>query len=89
MKCVVKSKKGSDHLVWMDKALHRINKDEVLVRMMATAVCGTDVYIVDWDSWSETRVKAPVTIEHEFVGEVTNVKGKPGDSQRVGLFYMR
>jgi threonine 3-dehydrogenase len=36
-------------------------------------VCGTDLHIVGWDRWSQGRIKPPVTLGHEFVGEVVEV----------------
>jgi len=54
---------------------------EVLVRVKAASICGTDLHIYGWDRWSSGRVKPPVTLGHEFCGvvertgrEVTGVK---------------
>jgi len=33
-------------------------------------VCGTDLHIVEWDRWSQERLQPPVTLGHEFVGEI-------------------
>jgi threonine 3-dehydrogenase len=61
-----------------------IGLTEVLVRVKATSICGTDLHIYGWDRWSQGRIKPPVTLGHEFCGvvervgeEVTAVK--PGD----------
>jgi threonine 3-dehydrogenase len=43
---------------------------ELLLRVLRAGVCGTDLHIYKWDRWSESRLKPPVTIGHEFVGEV-------------------
>ena len=57
---------------------------EVLVRVRAASICGTDLHIYGWDRWSASRIKPPMTFGHEFCGyvekvgsEVTSVK--PGD----------
>jgi threonine 3-dehydrogenase len=57
---------------------------DVLVRVTAASICGTDLHIYGWDRWSQGRIKPPVTLGHEFCGvverageEVTAVK--PGD----------
>ena len=57
---------------------------DVLVRVKAASICGTDLHIYGWDRWSQGRIKPPVTLGHEFCGvveragdEVTAVK--PGD----------
>jgi len=44
--------------------------DEVLVRVEAASVCGTDLHIFRWDAWSESRVDPPLTLGHEFAGTV-------------------
>ncbi len=57
---------------------------EVLVRVRAASICGTDLHIYGWDRWSASRINTPMTFGHEFCGyiekvgsEVTSVK--PGD----------
>jgi threonine 3-dehydrogenase len=61
-----------------------IGAADVLVRVKAASICGTDLHIYGWDRWSQGRIKPPVTLGHEFCGvvervgeEVTAVK--PGD----------
>ncbi len=61
-----------------------IGPTDVLVRVKATSICGTDLHIYGWDRWSQGRIKPPVTLGHEFCGvvertgeEVSAVK--PGD----------
>ncbi len=46
---------------------------EVLVRVRATAICGTDVHIYEWDPWSQARVNTPRIFGHEFCGDVVEV----------------
>jgi threonine 3-dehydrogenase len=43
---------------------------EVLVRVRAASICGTDLHIYGWDRWSQGRIKPPVTLGHEFCGVV-------------------
>jgi threonine 3-dehydrogenase len=61
-----------------------VSPTDVLVRVKATSICGTDLHIYGWDRWSQGRIKPPVTLGHEFCGvvesigeEVTAVR--PGD----------
>lgn len=52
----------------------KIKSDEVLIKVIATSICGTDVHIYKWDKWSETRIKnIPQTLGHEVCGEVIEV----------------
>jgi len=43
---------------------------ELLLRVLRAGVCGTDLHIYKWNRWSESRIRPPVTLGHEFVGEV-------------------
>jgi len=43
---------------------------DVLIRVRATGICGTDLHIFNWDAWSQQRIKPPLTTGHEFVGEI-------------------
>jgi len=43
---------------------------EVLIKIRKTAICGTDLHIYNWDKWSEKNIHPPLTIGHEYVGEV-------------------
>jgi threonine 3-dehydrogenase len=47
---------------------------EVLVRVHAASICGTDLHIYDWNEWAEHRVpKIPMTFGHEVAGTVEAV----------------
>ncbi len=43
---------------------------EVRIKIHKTAICGTDVHIYNWDSWSQENVKPPYIVGHEYVGEI-------------------
>jgi threonine 3-dehydrogenase len=46
---------------------------QVLLRVLRAGVCGTDLHIWEWDAWASGRMKPPVTVGHEFVGEVVEL----------------
>jgi threonine 3-dehydrogenase len=46
---------------------------DVLVRVRAASICGTDLHIYDWDPWSASRIRPPLTFGHEFCGHVESV----------------
>src|SRR5215471_11542455 len=65
-------------------AVPPIGPTDVLVRVKAASICGTDLHIYGWDRWSQGRIKPPLTLGHEFCGvverlgsDVTSVR--PGD----------
>ncbi|MEO6941101.1 MAG: L-threonine 3-dehydrogenase [Candidatus Kapaibacterium sp.] len=48
-----------------------IKQNEVLIKIHASSLCGTDVHIYEWDSWAQSRIKTvPYTVGHETTGEV-------------------
>src|SRR5271169_4453717 len=51
-------------------AVPAIGQADVLVRVSAASICGTDLHIYGWDRWSQGRIKPPVTLGHEFCGVV-------------------
>jgi threonine 3-dehydrogenase len=46
---------------------------DVLIRVLRTGICGTDLHIYDWDDWASRHVPVPLVVGHEFVGEVVEV----------------
>ena len=48
----------------------RPGEGEVLVKVVATAICGTDRHIYNWDASIHRAVVPPRTYGHEFCGEV-------------------
>src|SRR5262249_29401135 len=42
-------------------AVPAIGPTDVLVRVKAASICGTDLHIYGWDRWSQSRIKPPVT----------------------------
>ncbi|QQQ76428.1 L-threonine 3-dehydrogenase [Saccharothrix sp. 6-C] len=43
---------------------------DVVVRVLRTGICGTDLHIDSWDEWAAHNIHAPLVLGHEFVGEV-------------------
>lgn len=46
---------------------------EVLVRVTAASVCGTDLHIYEWDPWAQGRIHPPLIPGHEFAGAVAAI----------------
>ena len=46
---------------------------EVLIKIHKTAICGSDVHIYKWNQWAQQHVKPPMTIGHEYVGEIAEL----------------
>jgi threonine 3-dehydrogenase len=44
---------------------------EILIRVEAASICGTDLHIFNWDPWASGRLKdLPMTFGHEVAGHV-------------------
>ncbi len=60
---------------------------ELLLRVAAASVCGSDVHLYDWNPWAAARVHPPRVIGHEICGVV--VARGPGsllpDGRRVAV----
>ena len=78
MKALVKSKAAPG--LWLEdvpKPEPGIN--DVLIRVLRTAICGTDVHIYKWDAWAQKTIPVPMVVGHEFVGRVVAVgRGRVG-----------
>jgi threonine 3-dehydrogenase len=51
----------------------RIGPGDVLIKVRAVSICGTDLHIYNWDPWAQSRLKPPLIIGHEFCGDVVAV----------------
>ncbi len=75
MRALVKAKRAPG--IWMeDVPRPEVGHNDVLVRVRRAAICGTDIHIYNWDEWSQKTIPVPMTIGHEFVGEVAELGGE-------------
>ncbi|MGD7706707.1 L-threonine 3-dehydrogenase [Microlunatus sp. Y2014] len=68
-----------------DVPMPTVGPGDVLVRVAATGLCGTDLHIEAWDGWAQRSVRAPLVVGHEFCGEVVEVGASVTDVE-VGDF---
>lgn len=59
-------------------------KGELLVKVKAASICGTDISIYDWTPWAEGHIKPPIVIGHEMVGEVMEIHGDDTEGLKKG-----
>lgn len=69
MKALVKEK-AEPGLRLMDVPEPVIGHGDVLIKVLRTGICGTDLHIRAWDGWAQQAIAAPLVVGHEFVGEV-------------------
>jgi threonine 3-dehydrogenase len=71
--------------LWRDEVpVPTIGISDVLIKILRTGICGTDLHIHKWDAWAQKTIPVPMVVGHEFVGEIvevgSNVKDfHPGD----------
>src|SRR3990170_2589016 len=69
MKALVKSR--PERGLWLqDLPVPEVGLNDVLIRILKTSICGTDVHIWEWDAWAHRTIPIWLTIGHEFVGVV-------------------
>ncbi|MFK3617274.1 L-threonine 3-dehydrogenase, partial [Coxiella burnetii] len=70
--------------LWLHKApTPKPGRDEVLIKIKKTAICGTDLHIYKWDEWAQKTIPVPMHVGHEFVGEIVEV-GEAASALAVG-----
>ena len=70
--------------IWMeDIPIPSIGVNDVLIKIKKSAICGTDLHIYNWDDWSQKTIKTPMTIGHEYVGEIADL-GSGVENLKIG-----
>ncbi len=72
MKALVK-KEACEGLWLEDVPMPEVGINDVLIKVMRTAICGTDMHIYNWDAWAQKTIPVPMVVGHEFVGEIVDV----------------
>ncbi len=73
MRAIVKSVEGPG-LALQQVPVPEPGPEEVLVRVKAAAVCGTDLHIAQWNAWARSAgIRLPLVLGHEFCGNVVRV----------------
>lgn len=50
-----------------------IGRADILLKVQAASICGTDLHIYEWNHWAQERIRPPLIVGHEFCGEVVAV----------------
>ena len=71
-------------LVMKEVPIPEVGYNDVKIKIMKTAICGTDVHIWQWNEWAQHTIPVGLTAGHEYVGVVEEVgpgvtSFKPGD----------
>jgi threonine 3-dehydrogenase len=67
-------KKKSEEGLWLDDVpVPTIGINDVLIKVLRTGICGTDLHIFKWDAWARRTIPVPMVVGHEFVGRIVEV----------------
>ncbi|NHK27294.1 L-threonine 3-dehydrogenase [Parvularcula flava] len=72
MKSLVKSKPVQG--IWLEEVkAPSVGHNDVLIKVRKAAICGTDIHIYNWDEWAQNTIPVPMTVGHEFMGEIVEL----------------
>jgi threonine 3-dehydrogenase len=78
MRALMKSKREPG--LWLGEVdVPKIGINDVLIKVLRTGICGTDVHIYRWDEWAQETIPVPMTIGHEFVGRIVETGSNVAD----------
>ncbi|AAQ59327.1 L-threonine 3-dehydrogenase [Chromobacterium violaceum] len=72
MKALAKLK-AAPGLEMTDVPLPEVGHNDLLIKIVKTAICGTDIHIWNWDEWSQKTIPVPMHVGHEYVGVVAGM----------------
>jgi threonine 3-dehydrogenase len=78
MRALVKASRGPG-LELREVPMPTVGINDVLIRVRKAGICGTDLHIDSWDSWAAVTIAPPLTVGHEFVGEIVEVGANVSD----------
>ena len=69
MKALVKSR--PEEGLWLENVpIPEVGPNDVLIKILRTSICGTDVHIWNWDEWARKTIPVGMQVGHEFVGVI-------------------
>lgn len=70
---VLKAKAAPGAEYRTDLPIPEVGKRDVLVKVKAVAICGTDMHILPWTDYAKKRVPVPMVFGHEFAGDIVEL----------------
>lgn len=83
MKALVKFALGSEHVELRELPEPSPREGELKVKVLAASICGSDIHAI----YDERPIAMPLTLGHEYVGQVVETCGDTGDF-KVGDWVM-
>ena len=68
--------------LWLEQVpVPDVGPNDVLIKILRTSICGTDVHIWNWDAWAQKTIPVPMHVGHEFVGVIERFGSNVHDYQ--------
>lgn len=84
MRGICKTRPGVGAEYREDLPIPQISDDQVLIKVHATAICGTDLHLYHWNEYAQKRMTdLPMVFGHETAGEIVEI-GKNVTGYRLG-----
>ncbi len=84
MQALVKSR--SEPGLWLeDVPVPQVGANDVLVKILKTSICGTDLHIWSWNEWAQKTISINTIIGHEFVGTIEDLGSNVHDYKKGDL----
>ena len=84
MRGICKTRPGAGAEYREDLPIPQISDDQVLIKVHATAICGTDLHLYHWNEYAQKRMTdLPMVFGHETAGEIVEI-GKNVTGYRLG-----
>ncbi|TPE50875.1 L-threonine 3-dehydrogenase [Maribrevibacterium harenarium] len=78
------SKSNPSQGIWLtEKERPSCGHNDVVIRVLKTAICGTDMHIYHWDNWAQATIPLGMTVGHEFVGVIEEI-GQEVEGFKIG-----
>ncbi|MEO8287491.1 MAG: L-threonine 3-dehydrogenase [Chloroflexota bacterium] len=69
----------------IEAPIPEVGPDDVLVKIRACTICGTDLHVYNWDPWAQERIKTPLIFGHECSGDIVE-RGRNVRDIQIGDF---
>ena len=67
-------KRHAEPGLWLEEVpIPEYGINDVLIKVLRTGICGTDLHIYKWDAWAQRTIPVPMVVGHEFVGQIVEL----------------
>ena len=74
MRGICKMRPGAGAEYREDLPIPQISDDQVLIKVHAAAICGTDLHLYHWNEYAQKRMtNLPMVFGHETAGEIVEI----------------